>query len=32
VQPFGSIIKDRNYYDTGSKSFMDSDDLNDEEY
>ena len=32
IQPFGSVIKDRNYYDTGSKSFMDSDDLNDEEF
>ena len=32
LQPYGSIVKDKSYYDTGSKSFMDNDDLNDEEF
>ncbi len=32
LQPFGSIIKDKNYYDTGAKSILDNDDLNDSEF
>lgn len=29
IQPFGSIVKDKNHYDSGSKSLFDNDDLND---
>lgn len=32
LQPYGSIVKDKTYYDSGSKSLMDNDDLNDEEF
>ena len=32
LQPYGAIVKDKSYYDSGSKSFTDNDDLNDEEF
>ena len=31
IQPFGSIVKDKSYYDSGSKN-LDNDDYNDEEF
>ena len=29
LQPFGSIVKEKTYYDSGVKSLLDNDDLND---
>jgi len=30
LQPFGSVVKEKTYFDSGSKSLLDNDDLNDE--
>lgn len=32
LQPYGSVVKDQTYYDSGSKSLLDSDDQNDAEF
>ena len=32
LQPFGSVVKEKTYFDSGSKSLLDNDDLNDEQF
>jgi hypothetical protein len=32
IQPFGSVVKERGYYDTSSRGLLDNDDLNDSEF